>query len=212
MKISKFTLNPIQENTYIVSDEDNNAVIIDPGCYFSEERELIRNHIAENNLNLMAILNTHGHLDHIMGNAFLKREYGVDIYLHQSDLPTMEMAKVSAEVFGLRGFEESPTPDKFIKEGEILTFGKITFEVIFGPGHAPGHVAFYSGENDIVINGDILFRGSYGRVDLPGGDFQTLKHTIIDKMFRLPNETVVYSGHGPETTIGYEKENNPILW
>lgn len=212
MKIVKFTFNPMQENTYLVSDENKNAVVIDPGCYFEEERQLIKNYISKNDLQLKAILNTHAHLDHIMGNAFMKREYDVDIYLHEKDLPTLKMAGASAELYGLNAFEPSPQPDVYIKEGEILTFGSIDFQVIFGPGHAPGHVAFYNQKESVVINGDILFRGSYGRIDLPGGNFQDLKHTITQKMFQLPGNTIVYTGHGEETTIGEEKKNNPILW
>ena len=212
MRVVKFTMNPIQENTYLVTDENKNAVIIDPGCYFEEERQLMKNYIRKNGLQIKAILNTHAHLDHIMGNAFMKREYEVDIYLHEKDLPTLKMAEMSAQMYGLDAFDPSPQPDVLIKEGEILTFGDISFQVIFGPGHAPGHVAFYNEKEGVIINGDILFKGSYGRVDLPGGSFTDLKHTIKQKMFALPDETLVYTGHGEETTIGEEKKNNPILW
>ena len=212
MKIVKFTFNPIQENTYLVTDEKGNAVVIDPGCYFEEERQLMRDYIAKNNLQLRAILNTHGHLDHIMGNDFMKREYGVDLYLHEKDIPTLKMGELSANLYGLSAFVPSPEPDVLLKDGETLTFGDISFEVIFGPGHSPGHVAFYNQKDGVLINGDILFKGSYGRVDLPGGNFEELKHTITQKMFALPDDTIVYTGHGDETTIGEEKKNNPILW
>lgn len=212
MKVKKFTFNPFQENTYLVSDEQNNAVVIDPGCYFSEEQQVLKNYINDHNLNIKAILNTHAHIDHIMGNAFMKSEYGVDLYLHETDLPTLAMASTSAQLYGLKGYDESPQPDAFLIEGKTITFGDISFEVIFGPGHAMGHVAFYSPEHKFVINGDILFKGSYGRVDLPGGNLADLKHTITQKMFALPDDTLVYCGHGPETTIGEEKLSNPILW
>ncbi len=212
MKVVKFTMNPIQENTYLVADENQNAVVIDPGCYFEEERQLMKNFISKHNLKIRAILNTHAHLDHIMGNAFMKREYEADIYLHEKDLPTLKMAEMSAQMYGLNAFDPSPQPDILIKEGETLNFGDISFQVIFGPGHAPGHVAFYNEKEGVVINGDILFKGSYGRVDLPGGNFTDLKHTIMQKMFALPDKTLVYTGHGEETTIGEEKRSNPILW
>lgn len=212
MKIVKFTFNPIQENTYLAIDEEKNVVIIDPGCYFEEERQLLRDYIKKNELNVLALLNTHGHLDHVMGNAFVQREYNVDLYLHKADVVTLQMGSRSAQLYGLNLFEESPMPNVYIKEGETLRFGNMSFQVIFGPGHAPGHVAFYNAEHRLVINGDILFKGSYGRVDLPGGDFNQLKHTITQKMFALPDDTLVYSGHGEETTIGEEKKNNPILW
>lgn len=212
MKVKKFTFNPFQENTYLVSDTKNNAVIIDPGCYLAEEKLELKNYIESHNLSIKAILNTHAHIDHIMGNAYMKSAYDVDIYLHKEDLPTLAMASKSAQLYGLKGYEESPQPDVFLKEGETITFGDISFEVIFGPGHAMGHVAFYNPVEKLVINGDILFRGSYGRVDLPGGNPADLKHTITQKMFALPEDTLVYCGHGPETTIGEEKFSNPILW
>src|SRR5690554_6992005 len=133
MKIVKFTFNPIQENTYLAIDDERNAVIIDPGCYFEEERQLLRDYISKNELKVLALLNTHGHLDHIMGNAFVKREYGVDLYLHEADVVTLQMGGRSAQLYGLNLFEDSPMPDVFIKEGEILQFGKMSFHVIFGP-------------------------------------------------------------------------------
>lgn len=212
MKVIKFTFNPFQENTYLVIDEHKNAVVIDPGCYFQEEKQLLKDYISQHQLTVLALLNTHGHVDHIMSNAFIKNEYNVDLYLHEKDVPTLMMGERSAQVYGLQLFENSPLPDRYLHEGDVITFGDISFEVIFGPGHAPGHVAFYSAKEKFVINGDILFKGSYGRVDLTGGDFAQLKHTITEKMFSLPDDTLVYTGHGPETTIGEEKKNNPILW
>lgn len=212
MEIHKFTFNPLQENTFVVSDAQKNCVIIDPGCYFQEEKEALKAFINKSGFVVKALLNTHAHLDHIMGNAFVKRTYDVDLYLHRADLPTLQMGDQSAQLYGLDLFETSPQPDKFMEEGERLTFGDINFDVIFGPGHAPGHVAFYNRNENVLINGDILFKGSYGRYDLPGGDFQTLKRSIQEKLFKLPDETLVYTGHGPETTIGEERTSNPINW
>ncbi|PHR48703.1 MAG: MBL fold hydrolase [Fluviicola sp.] len=212
MQIVQFTFNPLQENTLVVVDANKNAVVIDPGCYFREEKEHLANFIAKNELKVLALLNTHAHLDHIMGNAFVKEEYGVDLYLHELDVPTLKMGEQSAHVYGLDQFESSPLPDKYLEEGQKLKFGDISFDVIFGPGHAPGHVAFYNEAQGILINGDILFKGSYGRVDLPGGNLEELKHSITQKLFKLPENTVVYCGHGPQTTIGAEKGSNPILW
>ena len=212
MQIVQFTFNPLQENTIVVVDANRNAVIIDPGCYFREEKEHLANFIAKNELKVLALLNTHAHLDHIMGNAFVKEKYGVDLYLHKLDIPTLQMGEQSAHVYGLDQFESSPMPDKYLEDGQTIKFGDISFDVIFGPGHAPGHVAFYNKEQGVLINGDILFKGSYGRVDLPGGNFEQLKDSITQKLFKLPEETVVYCGHGPQTTIGAEKSSNPILW
>lgn len=212
MQILKFVFNPIQENTYLAVDNQRNAVIFDPGMYFQEEKDFMKNFLTEHNLELKAILNTHAHLDHVMGIAYLKREYDVDLYLHKEDLPTLSLGEKSAQLYGMHDFETPPQPDKFLEEGDILTFGEMEFHVIFTPGHAPGHVVFYSPKDKLVINGDVLFKGSYGRVDLPGGSMQVLKESITKKMFALPDDTVVYTGHGPETTIGEEKASNPILW
>ncbi|MDX1652181.1 MAG: MBL fold metallo-hydrolase [Brumimicrobium sp.] len=212
MEIVQLTFNPMQENTVLVSDSEKNLVIIDPGCYFREEKAYLEKYISDKGLKPVALLNTHAHLDHVMGNAFIKEKYAVDYYLHELDLPTLHLGDKSASLYGLNEFETSPEPDHFLHDGQHLSFGDITFEVIFGPGHAPGHVAFYNQQEGVLINGDILFKGSYGRVDLPGGNFQDLKSTIIDKLFKLPENTKVYCGHGPTTTIGEEKMNNPILW
>ena len=212
MRIFKLTYNPFQENTYILANDDNTCVIIDPGCYFKEEKEHFLHFIQHEKLTPVALLNTHAHLDHIMGNSFVKEHFDIDLYLHREDLPLLQAGSQSAKLYGFDAFIPSPEPDQWLVDGQILTFGEISLEVIFGPGHAPGHVAFYSEKDKVIINGDILFQGSYGRVDLPGGDFETLKKSITERLFILPEETVVYTGHGPETTIGAEKKSNPILY
>lgn len=210
MQVHKFTFNAFQENTYIVADEANNCVIIDPGCYTAEERRELFDFIEKNALQPLAVLNTHAHIDHILGNAAVIEKYAIPFYMHQEDLTTLQAVAGYAHLYGFEGYIPSPEPTSYIEDGQILSFGDIRFTVIFGPGHAPGHVAFYSPEENFVINGDILFRGSFGRTDLPGGDFETLRNTLLNIMFKLPEETVVYSGHGPETTIGFEKKNNAI--
>lgn len=211
LQIQVFTFNSIQENTYILSDDKNNAVIVDPGCYTRNEKNELKNYISENNFTVVALLNTHCHIDHILGNSFVKSTYGVDFYMHELDLPTLNAVPNYAHLYGFEAYEESPQPDVFIQEKQILTFGEIKLEVIFGPGHAPGHVAYYNHENNLLISGDILFKGSFGRVDLPGGSMDVLKKTIVEKMFNLPDNTVVFPGHGPKTTIGVEKKSNYIL-
>lgn len=210
MQVHKFTFNAFQENTYIVADEANNCVIIDPGCYTAEERRELFDFIEKNALQPLAVLNTHAHIDHILGNAAVIEKYAIPFYMHQEDLTTLRAVAGYAHLYGFEGYIPSPEPTSYIEDGQILSFGDIRFTVIFGPGHAPGHVAFYSPQENFVINGDILFRGSFGRTDLPGGDFETLRNTLLNIMFKLPEETVVYSGHGPETTIGFEKKNNAI--
>lgn len=210
MQVHKFTFNAFQENTYVVTDEANNCVIIDPGCYTAEERRELFDFIEKNALQPLAVLNTHAHIDHILGNATVIEKYAIPFYMHKEDLTTLRAVAGYAHLYGFEGYTPSPDPSSYIEDGQVLSFGDIRFTVIFGPGHAPGHVAFYSPEENFVINGDILFRGSFGRTDLPGGDFETLRNTLLNIMFKLPEETVVYSGHGPETTIGFEKKNNAI--
>ncbi len=210
MQVHKFTFNAFQENTYVITDAQNNCVIIDPGCYDSHERKALFDFIADNNLKPLALLNTHGHIDHVMGNAAVVEKYDIPFYLHPDDLPTLRAVAGYSHLYGFEGYVPSPEPTHFLEEGQIVEFGEIKFKVLFGPGHAPGHVAFYSAEEKFVINGDILFQGSFGRTDLPGGDFETLRNTLMNVMFTLPEDTLVYTGHGPETTIGHEKKYNAI--
>lgn len=206
-----FTFNPIQENTYIVYSDAKDAVIIDPGCYFREEKQELVDFINHHQLTIKALLNTHGHIDHVLGNAFVVDTYKVKYFLHKEDLMTLRAVSNYAHLYGFEAYETSPEPTDWLEDGQVLSFDNLTFKVIFGPGHAPGHVAFYNEENKILIGGDILFKGSFGRVDLPGGDLETLKSTIFNKIFTLPEETKVYAGHGEPTTIGVEKRTNYIL-
>ncbi|MBN9294738.1 MAG: MBL fold metallo-hydrolase [Flavobacteriia bacterium] len=209
--IRTYTFNPFQENTYLIHDDQNNAVIVDPGCYTAQEREVLDEFIQNNDLKIHAILNTHCHIDHVLGNAHLARTYSVDIIAHEGELSTLSMVGPSAQLYGFTGYEPSPLPTIFVEEGDELTFGEIRFKVIFAPGHSIAHIAFYNEENAVLMGGDILFKGSFGRYDLPGGSLETLKNSIRTKIFTLPENTVVYPGHGPETTIGSEKSSNPIL-
>ncbi|OIQ36047.1 MAG: MBL fold hydrolase [Crocinitomix sp. MedPE-SWsnd] len=211
IKIHKLTYNPFSENMYILSDETNECAIIDPGCYAPEEREHLKNYIVQNGLKPVKLWNTHCHLDHVFGNYFVAQEWGLELGANELDLPTLHHMPIAANMYGINGYQQSPEPSYFINEGDKLTFGNSEVEVLFTPGHAPGHVVFYSINEKFVINGDVLFQGSFGRYDLPGGDLEVLKKTITEKMFKLPEDMVVYTGHGPETTIGAEKMTNPIL-
>lgn len=206
-----YTFNGFQENTYLLFDTAKNCVIIDAGCYERQEQNELVQFIKDNDLNVKALLGTHAHIDHVLGNAFVKRTFNCPYYLHERDLPTLKAIDSYAHVYGFQGYETSPLPDVLLQGGEQLEFGGIKLEVLFTPGHAPGHVVFFSKENNFVINGDVLFNGSFGRVDLPGGDLEILKQSIFNTMFRLHEDTVVYCGHGPSTTIGKEKRSNYIL-
>jgi hydroxyacylglutathione hydrolase len=209
--VHTFTFNGFQENTYVITDQLNNAVIIDPGCYSKEEQNELKEFISYRDLRVLALLGTHSHIDHVLGNAFVMKTYDVDYYLHYKDSNTLKSVAQYAHLYGFDGYELSPEPKVLLKGGEELVFGEIRLKVLFTPGHCPGHVVYYNKDSGFVINGDVLFNGSFGRVDLPGGDLETLKDSIFNTMFKLPDETLVYCGHGPATTIGKEKRTNYIL-
>ena len=208
--IQKFSFNPFQENTYVVHDGEN-CVIIDPGCYEKQEEEALLRFIEGNNLIPKALLLTHAHVDHVLGCNFVLNKWDVDFYMHEKDAVTLDAVPNYAHVYGFKGYTPPKASNKLLQGGETLTFGEINFKVLFTPGHCVGHVVYFDKTNNFVINGDVLFAGSFGRVDLPGGDMNVLKESIFNTMFNLPEETVVYCGHGGETTIGEEKRSNYIL-
>ena len=211
MKIKSFTFNPFQENTYIIYDESKECLIIDPGCYSEEERSILKRFISDEELRPVKLINTHCHIDHILGNKFASEQWDLELHMHKEDLPQLENAGNIGKMYGLEYYETSPYPKHFLIQGDILTFGKSSFEILFTPGHAPGHICLYSKEKNVLIAGDVIFQRSIGRTDLPGGDHATLINSIMTQLLPLPNETNVFCGHGPSTTLGYEKENNPFL-
>lgn len=210
LQVTSFQFNSFQENTFVVFSNKKHAVIIDPGCYLSHEEKELEDFIENENLIPLAILNTHAHIDHVLGNYFCAKRYNIPIYLHKDDHNTLKMVESYAHAYGFEAYKPSPNPTFELNNAEIISFEDIELRVFHTPGHCPGHVVFYSESNKFVINGDVLFQGSFGRVDLPGGDLKTLKKTIIETMFKLPDDTIVYCGHGPETTIGREKKYNYI--
>jgi len=210
MQIKKFTFNPVQENTFVVYDETGECAIIDAGCYFEYEREELDGFIAEKQLKPVRLINTHCHFDHIMGITHCRIKYKVPFEIHPDEEILVEHAVDSGDRFGIP-MEPIDAPDAYFREGDRITFGNSHLEVIESPGHSPGGVVFYNPEQKILIAGDVLFYGSIGRTDLPGGSFEQLTGNIKTKLLTLPGETVVYCGHGPETTIGFEKKNNPYL-
>ncbi len=210
VKIEKFVVNPLQENSFVLYDETGECIFIDPGFYYSEELAEIKKYIAGNNLNPQKITNTHCHFDHIMGVEFVRNEFQIPFYAHADDAFWVEKAAIQGEMFEIEMQPVSPV-DGFLHETEKLKFGNSELQIIHVPGHSPGHVVFYSEHDGFLIAGDVLFYGSIGRTDLPGGDYQTLVSGIKSKLFQLPPDTKVYCGHGSETTIGFEKNNNPFL-
>lgn len=210
MNIQSFTFNPFQENTYILYDNTKECIVIDPGCYTKEEEEILENFISSNNLKPVRLINTHAHIDHTFGNYFVAKKFNLEVELHPLDLPILEGAKRWAETYGLN-FTESPEPQLTLKEGEQISFGETVLEIIHLPGHSPGHVVLLNKKTNKMIGGDVLFRQSIGRTDLPGGNHHDLIESIRQKLFTLEEEIEVFPGHGPTTTIGYEKENNPFF-
>lgn len=205
-----FTFNPFQENTYVVYDETNTCVIIDPGMYDEAEQHQLLDFLEKKQLKPTFLLNTHCHIDHIFGNAFIKNTFNIPFYAHVLELENIERAISYANMFGVQ-MKAQPQPDVFIEPDMEIKWGNTTFNTLFTPGHSAGSVCFYNAKNNYVISGDALFQGSIGRTDLPGGDYHTLINSIKTQLLPLPENTKVHSGHGSETTIGIEKEHNPFL-
>ena len=207
--IERFTFNPFGENTYVLYG-NSECAIIDPGCYTSEERKQLREFIESNGLRVKYLLNTHCHLDHILGNKFVADTYNLSPVMHKTERKVLEMGPASAQLYGFN-YDPSPEPQEFIDEDDIIEVAGVKLKTLFVPGHAPGHVVFYCEEEGWILGGDVLFQGSIGRTDLPGGNHDQLIRNIKEKLLPLPEETIVYPGHGPETTIGMEKKINPFL-
>lgn len=210
LTIKSFIFNPVQENTYILYNEKKEACIIDPGCYFEEEQQTLTTFIENNGLTPLLLLNTHCHLDHVFGNKFIFETWGLVPHIHEKEKPVLKFARQSGEAWGLP-FDNYEGEVVVLKEGEKIAVGTDQLDILFTPGHSPGSVSFYHEPGGFVIGGDVLFSGSIGRTDLPGGDFHTLINSIQTRLFTLPDDTKVYSGHGPVTTVGFEKMNNPFV-
>lgn len=210
LHLQSFVFNAFQENTYVLYDDTKQCVIIDPGCYAAAEQQQLANFIESNELIPVKLLNTHCHIDHILGNNFVSKKFNIGLEIHEADLPTLLATTEYGHLYGFT-VDPSPQPTRFIQNNETITFGNTDLEVRFTPGHAPGHVVFIHHNERFVINGDVLFYNSIGRTDLPGGDHNTLIKSIHQELFTLPDDYIVYTGHGPSTTIGEEKKNNPFV-
>lgn len=211
MTIKTFTFNPFQENTYLVFDETNDAVIIDAGCLQAGEKQVLKRFIEDNKLTIKRVLNTHLHLDHQFGNKFLFDTYGIAPEACIEDEFLLENVVAQARSYGFPVTEEAQPLGAYITENQEINFGNSSLKTIHAPGHSPGSMVLYSEKDGVMFAGDVLFQGSIGRTDLPKGDYASLILAITKKLLILPDSTVVYCGHGPSTTIGYEKKNNPYL-
>lgn len=191
-------------------DESNDCIIIDPGCsHKAEENDLVK-FIEDNHLKPVRLLNTHCHIDHILGNKFVSETYNLPLEAHEMETENVQRADQYAAMFGMDPLNTSPI-GKYLDEGDVISFGRSRLQVLFTPGHAPGHIVFYDPLQQIIIGGDVLFRESIGRTDLPGGNYNTLIQSIQEKLFSLNDDVTIYPGHGEATTIGHEKQHNPFL-
>lgn len=210
LQIKQFTFSPLSENTYVLYNENKQACIIDPGCYTPEEQKILEQFIKLNNLKVELLLLTHAHLDHVFGLKWAAEQYSLQPYLHVNELQVLERGPMMGMMYGLP-FPAYNGPTLAVKEGDTLQIGEDKLKVLFAPGHSPGHVCYYCAAQGFVIGGDVLFQRSIGRTDLPGGNHEVLLASIRAQLFTLPDDTIVYNGHGPATTTGEEKRYNPFL-
>ncbi len=210
LQLQTFTFNAFQENTYLIINEKSECWIVDPGMNDISETNELFNYIQDNALTPQAVINTHAHIDHIFGVQACKDKFSIPFRMHEGEMPVLRNAIGSAMMFGF-DFKAVPKVDSFIKETEVLTLGNDTVEVRFTPGHSPASIVFYHAQGKWVIGGDVLFNGSIGRTDLPGGNYETLIESIRTQLLTLPEDTTVYPGHGPATTIKMERLHNPFL-
>ncbi len=210
MNIATFTFNGFSENTYLLYDESKECVIFDPGCSNPTEEQELVNFIESNSLTPVRLINTHCHIDHVLGNKFVADKYTLKLEAHKIEELVLAAAPMSSQIYGVP-YTPSPLIEVFLDETQQLTFGNTTLEIFFTPGHSPGSLSFFHKESKQLIAGDVLFQGSIGRTDLPGGDYDTLIASIKTQLFPLGDEVRAYPGHGPSTTIGEERVSNPFL-
>jgi len=208
--VRSFTFNPFAENTFLVYDESKECTIFDPGCYTDVEREELSAFIEKEGLNPVRLINTHGHIDHMMGNKFIADKYKLELEIHKDEVPVLESAPRIGEAYGIP-VVPSPAPSIFIGDNETISFGNTEMTSILAPGHSPASLCFYIESDKILIGGDVLFYMSIGRADLPGGNYETLMKSIFERLMILDDDVTVYPGHGESTTIGFERKNNPFI-
>jgi len=208
--IKRLEFNPFRENTYVISDNTGECIIVDPGCQEPEEQELLLEYFKEKQLKPVKIVNTHCHIDHILGTAFLHDKFRLPFLIHLEEKPLLKASIAQGEFFGLE-VQTPPDPTGFLNEGDTVTFGNSVFAVIHIPGHSPGGIVLLNMNQKCMFTGDVLFQGSIGRTDLPGGDYESLVSSIRQKLLILDPDIRVYPGHGPDTTIGTENQSNPFF-
>lgn len=210
MNLARFTFNPFGENTYVLYDDTNDCVIVDPGCSNVTEQLALSDFISSAGLNPVCLFNTHCHIDHVLGNKYISEKYNLPLTSHEGEKVVLDMQPTVSQMYGI-SYDPSPPITKTLDDGDYLTFGNSKLLVLFTPGHSPASISLYHESSGTLIAGDVLFQQSIGRTDLPGGDMDTLLNSIRSKFFTLPDETKVYPGHGEDTTVGEEKRSNPFL-
>jgi len=208
--IKAFPFNPFQTNTFILMDDSKECAIVDAACENKAEKEQLKNFIEKKGLIPVRSIFTHCHVDHTLGSSFVEQTWGLVPEVHAKGKLFWEMSKESASAFNV-SYDTPFKPENFLSEGDIIKLGDSELKVFYTPGHADGSICFWCEAQNFVVVGDVLFQGSIGRTDLPTGDFETLAHSIRTKLYTLDDETIVYCGHGPETSIGFEKFNNPFI-
>lgn len=210
LTVKSFEFSPIQENTYVLYNEFNECIIVDPGCYFDNEKEALSLYITQKKLTPKLLVNTHCHLDHVFGNKYVAEQYQLTLHIHTLEKQVLDFAPASGLMYNMP-FDNYTGEIIYISENDTLTIGSDVLKILLTPGHSPGSVSFYNEEAGFVIGGDVLFKNSIGRTDLPGGNYEQLIESIQTQLMVLPDATKVYSGHGPVTTIAAERLNNPFL-
>jgi hydroxyacylglutathione hydrolase len=210
MRLQAFVFNPFYENTYLLYDETGECLIVDPGCYEPYEQHELTTFVEENSLSPKAVINTHCHIDHVLGNAFCKRHFDIPLKVPKGEKVVLDSVPSYSSNYGFQQYEPAEV-DAWLDEVGLISFGKTELKILYAPGHAPGHLMFLHEPSDQLIAGDVIFRESIGRTDLPGGDYQTLESSIRTQVYTLADEVVIYPGHGPQTTVGHEKANNPFV-
>jgi hydroxyacylglutathione hydrolase len=208
--IKSFIFNSFEENSYVLYDETGDCIIIDPGCHLPDEEQELADFVSKNNLKPVRLLNTHCHIDHILGNYFVSNKYNLLPEYHRNEIRVLESSAYVSQLYQIH-LNPSPAAVSFLDEADLIRFGNSELSIIFTPGHSPGSLTFFSQKEKFMISGDVLFMQSIGRTDLPGGSYEVLMDSIISKLLPLGDEIRVYSGHGPETTIGAERRSNPFL-
>ena len=210
MDIKSFVFNAFYENTYLLSSSNLETLVLDPGCYEDFEKKELTDFIKTNKLKPIAIINTHCHIDHVLGNDYLKKLYNIPLWIPATEKNLLKSVSTYAPTMGIQDYQEAQ-PDKLLSEKDVITFGSEKLEILYAPGHSEGHLMFYHAADKSLMAGDVIFRESIGRTDLPGGNFKTLEESIKNQVYTLPEAVKIYPGHGPSTTVGHEKKNNPFV-